>query len=65
MKIDKLKIGTFNVNSLSVRQSHVLEILETHKPDVFFLQELKCEEKNIYINNKLCGPFFLIQVLID
>ena len=47
MKINKLKIGTFNVNSLCVRELHVLEILETHGPDVFFLQELKCEEKNI------------------
>jgi exodeoxyribonuclease-3 len=43
--IQKLKIGTFNVNSVSVRSSHLFEILDEHEPDLFFLQELKCEEK--------------------
>lgn len=44
--IKKLKIGIFNVNSVSVRSNHLIEILEKHEPDFLFLQELKCEEKN-------------------
>tara|TARA_B100001059_G_scaffold235213_1_gene280124 strand:+ start:3641 stop:4408 length:768 start_codon:yes stop_codon:yes gene_type:complete len=36
-----VKIATWNVNSMNVRQSHVIEWLENHKPDVLVLQEIK------------------------
>lgn len=35
------KIATWNVNSLSVRQTHVLDWLAAHQPDVLALQETK------------------------
>ncbi|MBU0455389.1 MAG: exodeoxyribonuclease III [Pseudomonadota bacterium] len=36
-----MKIATWNVNSLRIRLSHVLEWLEQNKPDVLALQETK------------------------
>ncbi len=36
-----MKIATWNVNSLKVRLPHVLDWLESHKPDVLVLQEIK------------------------
>ena len=36
-----MKIATWNVNSLNVRLPHVLEWLDTQKPDVLVLQEIK------------------------
>jgi exodeoxyribonuclease-3 len=36
-----LKIATWNVNSLNVRLPHVLEWLESAKPDILVLQEIK------------------------
>ena len=36
-----MKIATWNVNSLNVRLPHVLEWLESHRPDVLVLQEIK------------------------
>jgi exodeoxyribonuclease-3 len=36
-----LKIATWNVNSMNVRQPHVIEWLQTHEPDVLVLQEIK------------------------
>ena len=36
-----MKIATWNVNSMNVRQNHVIEWLENHKPDVLVLQEIK------------------------
>jgi len=36
-----VKIATWNVNSMNVRQAHVLEWLQTHEPDVLVLQEIK------------------------
>jgi len=36
-----MKIATWNVNSMNVRQAHVLEWLQTHEPDVLVLQEIK------------------------
>ncbi|WP_431284306.1 exodeoxyribonuclease III [Humitalea sp. 24SJ18S-53] len=36
-------IATFNVNSIRQRIRHVHRFLERHKPDVLFLQELKCK----------------------
>ncbi|MFP3249180.1 MAG: endonuclease/exonuclease/phosphatase family protein, partial [Paraburkholderia sp.] len=36
-----MKIATWNVNSLKVRQQHVIDWLETSHADVLCLQELK------------------------
>ena len=36
-----MKIATWNVNSMNVRQPHVVEWLQNHEPDVLVLQELK------------------------
>jgi exodeoxyribonuclease-3 len=36
-----MKIATWNVNSMNVRQPHVVEWLQTHEPDVLVLQEIK------------------------
>jgi len=38
-----LTIATWNVNSVKARLPHVLQWLTAHKPDIVFLQELKCE----------------------
>jgi exodeoxyribonuclease-3 len=40
-----VKIATWNVNSLKVRLPHVIEWLDTAKPDVLVLQEIKQETK--------------------
>jgi exodeoxyribonuclease III len=40
------KIATWNVNSLKVRLPHVLQWLETEKPDVLALQETKSIDEN-------------------
>lgn len=36
-----MKIATWNVNSMNVRQAHVIEWLQAHEPDVLVLQEIK------------------------
>ena len=36
-----MKIATWNVNSMNVRQAHVEEWLQSHDPDVLVLQEIK------------------------
>jgi exodeoxyribonuclease-3 len=36
-----VKIATWNVNSMNVRQPHVVEWLQIHEPDVLVLQEIK------------------------
>ncbi len=41
-----MKIATWNVNSLKVRLPHVLQWLETHRPDAVCLQETKSEDHN-------------------
>ena len=38
-----MKIATWNVNSIRQREPHVARWLERHKPDLLFLQEIKCE----------------------
>lgn len=38
-----MKIATWNVNSIKARLPHVLAWLETAKPDVLCLQEIKCQ----------------------
>jgi exodeoxyribonuclease III len=40
----RMKLATWNVNSLKVRLPHVLEWLATHQPDALCLQELKMED---------------------
>lgn len=42
----KVKIATFNVNSIKARLPRVLEWLQNSNPDVVLLQELKCVEEN-------------------
>ncbi len=39
-----MQIATFNVNSIRQRAPHLQRWLEQHKPELVFLQELKCEE---------------------
>lgn len=39
-----MKIATWNVNSVRQRETHILRWLERVRPDVLFLQEIKCEE---------------------
>lgn len=41
-----MKLATWNVNSLKVRLSQVLDFLAVHKPDVLCLQETKMEDAN-------------------
>lgn len=36
-----MKVATWNVNSMNVRQPHVIEWLDAHDPDVLVLQEIK------------------------
>jgi exodeoxyribonuclease III len=38
-----MKLATWNVNSLMARMPRVLEFLDAHEPDLFFMQETKCE----------------------
>lgn len=45
-----MKIVTWNVNSIRTRLPNVLRWLDTHKPDVLLLQELKCEESQFPAN---------------
>lgn len=44
MRDRKLKIATWNVNSLNVRLPHVLDWVKEHQPDVVGLQETKQED---------------------
>ncbi len=39
--MSSLKLATWNVNSLAVRLPRVLELVDTHRPDVLCLQETK------------------------
>ena len=38
-----MKIATWNVNSIRQREGHVQRWLDRQRPDVLFLQEIKCE----------------------
>ena len=38
-----MKIATWNVNSIRQRETHVARWLERKRPDLLFLQEIKCE----------------------
>ncbi len=41
-----MKLATWNVNSLKVRQAQLFSWLEANAPDVICLQETKCEDEN-------------------
>jgi exodeoxyribonuclease-3 len=43
--INKIKIASFNVNSINARLPRLLEWLKNSQPDVVLLQELKCVEE--------------------
>lgn len=40
-----MKIATWNINSISVRLSHVLDWVKTNSPEVLCLQETKCKDE--------------------
>ena len=40
----RLRIGTWNINSVRLRAHHVARFVEEHRPDVLCLQEIKCRE---------------------
>lgn len=40
-----MKIATWNINSIGVRQQHVLDWLKSNHPDVLCLQEIKCKDE--------------------
>ena len=42
-----LKLVTWNVNSLRARADHVARYLDTHRPDLVLLQELKMEDEAV------------------
>ena len=60
----KLKIATWNINSINIRINNLLDFINQHNPDVICLQELKCETDkfpsellshlpyNLYINGQ-------------
>ena len=39
-----MKIATWNINSIAVRLTHVLDWLKANRPDALCLQEIKCKE---------------------
>ncbi len=39
-----MKITTWNINSVRMRESHVADFLAREQPDLLLLQEIKCEE---------------------
>lgn len=39
-----MRIATFNANSVRVRLDHILDWLAENDPDIFCIQELKCED---------------------
>ncbi len=43
MKDQKLKIVTWNLNSIKTRIHHLIDFINTHNPDIICLQELKCK----------------------
>jgi hypothetical protein len=52
--IMKLKIATWNINSINTRINNLVDFIGQHNPDVICLQELKCEtsRSQILINIK-------------
>jgi exodeoxyribonuclease-3 len=45
-----MKIATWNVNSMNVRQAHVIEWLQSNEPDVLVLQEIKQVSEKFPVN---------------
>ncbi|MGA3306462.1 MAG: endonuclease/exonuclease/phosphatase family protein, partial [Stellaceae bacterium] len=41
-----IKLATWNVNSVKARLGHLTQWLETAKPDIVCLQELKCQAED-------------------
>jgi exodeoxyribonuclease-3 len=57
-----MKIATWNVNSLKVRLPNVLAWLETAKPDIVCLQEIKCQTADFpALELKAAGYHALVQ----
>ena len=46
----KVKIATWNINSIRLRQVHVGEVLKKHQPDILCLQELKSQTHSVPID---------------
>ncbi|MBT8092632.1 MAG: exodeoxyribonuclease III [Gammaproteobacteria bacterium] len=46
-----MKIATWNINSMNVRQPHVFEWLQVHDPDVLVLQEIKQPTEKFPVND--------------
>ncbi len=44
--MSKIKIASFNVNSVKARLPRLLEWLKNSQPDIVLLQELKCQEQD-------------------
>ena len=42
----KIKIATWNVNSIRSRIQNILKWIKISKPDILLLQELKCKNEN-------------------
>jgi exodeoxyribonuclease-3 len=47
MERTNMKIGTWNVNGIRARQSQLQEWMETHRPDVVCLQEIKASQDQV------------------
>jgi len=39
----KIKVATWNINSVRLRIDQVIQFLNEHQPDVLGLQEIKCQ----------------------
>ena len=52
-----MKLATWNVNSLKVRLSQVLDFLAVHKPDVLCLQETKTEDAKFPVSDILAAGY--------
>src|SRR6185312_16146871 len=56
----KLKIVTWNVNSLRVRLTHLLTWLQTEQPDIIVLQETKLEDKDFPLDELIAAGYQVI-----
>ena len=41
-----MKVATYNINSIRARANNLIEWLRKNNPDIVFLQEIKCENKD-------------------
>ena len=41
-----MKVATYNINSIRARANNLIEWLKKNNPDIVFLQEIKCENKD-------------------